>query len=145
MREDPYVTAWRETAVKRGVGLGALAGARGEAFAAILAAASLALPAGREATEREVNERLVAWLAGPGAMLATDHVELRRWLVDLGLVERDGYGRAYRRTVPPSRYAAAVEALAAVDPAAIATRARDEQARGRAERRAKHQAKAAGA
>ena len=27
--------------------------------------------------ERDVNECLRAWLAGPGAMLATDHVERR--------------------------------------------------------------------
>lgn len=144
MGEDPYVIAWREVAVKRGVGLGSLASARGKSFAATLAAASLAIPADRVVTERDVNERLVAWLAGPGTMLATDHVELRRWLVDLGLVERDGYGRAYRRTAPPSAYAAAVEALAAIDPAAVAAQARDEQARVRAERRARHLAKAGG-
>ncbi|HET9340223.1 MAG TPA: DUF2087 domain-containing protein [Casimicrobiaceae bacterium] len=140
MSEDPYVAAWREVAVKRGVGLGALSGSRGGAFAATMAAASLSLPTERTATEREVNERLVAWLAGPGAMLATDHVELRRWLVDLGLVERDGFGRAYRRVAPPPALAAAVEALARVDPAAIAAQARDDDARRRAERRARHDA-----
>jgi len=143
MIEDPYVAAWRTLAVKRGVGLGPLAGAPGGAFAAAMAAASLAIPADRDATEREVNERLGAWLAGPGAMLATDHVELRRWLVDLALVARDGYGRAYRRAPLPPAYAGAVTALAAIDAGAVAAQAREDDARVRAERRARHDAKAA--
>ena len=29
--------------------------------------------------------------------LQTDHVELRRWLVDAGFVTRDGWGHAYAR------------------------------------------------
>src|SRR5512147_490543 len=119
---DPrFVEAWRRVAVKRGVSLGALAGTRGDEFAAVVAAASLAIPAGGPSSEREVNERLSAWLSGPGAMLATDHVELRRWLVDLRLVERDGYGRECRRAdPPPAAYAQAVASLGAADPAALA-------------------------
>jgi hypothetical protein len=140
-RDDRYVRAWRETAVKRGLAVGALAGARGDAFAATLAAASLALPGDADLAERDVNERLRAWLAGPGAMLGTDHVELRRWLCDLGLVGRDGYGRAYRRaSPPPAAYAAAVAAMASIDPAAVASEARDAHARERAARRARHEA-----
>jgi hypothetical protein len=88
-----------------------------------------------------VNDALRAWLAGPGAMLATDHVELRRWLVDLKLVERDGYGRAYRRAPPPPAFAAAVAAMAAIDAAAVAEEARTIHARDRAERRARHEAR----
>jgi hypothetical protein len=141
MDDDRFVKAWRATAIKRGVALGALAGARGDAFAATLAAASLALPAETELAEREVNERLRAWLGGPGAMLGTDHVELRRWLCDLRLVERDGYGRAYRRaSPPPPAYAAAVEAMAKADPEAIAREARDAHLRQREARRARHEA-----
>ena len=52
-----------------------------------MAAAALAFDPQREYSEAEVNEVLKAWLAGAGAMLATDHVELRRWLVDCGLVD----------------------------------------------------------
>ena len=96
-----FVSAWRRLAVKHRVGLGPLMGSRGDEFAVVVAAASLAVPTGTPLSEREVNDRLVAWLAGPGAMLATDHVELRRWLVDLSLLERDGYGREYRRVAPP--------------------------------------------
>jgi hypothetical protein len=139
--DDGPVKAWRRLCVKQGVGLGALMGSRGDEFAAALAAASLALPAGVPSSEREVNDRLRQWLAGPGAMLATDHVELRRWLVDLGFVERDGYGRAYRRvSPPPAAHAGAVASLSAIDPAAVAREARDALARDRAQRRAKHEA-----
>lgn len=136
-----FVSAWRRLAVKQRVGLGPLMGSRGDVFAVALAAASLAVPPGTSLSEREVNERLVAWLAGPGAMLATDHVELRRWLVDLGLLERDGYGREYRRVAPPVAYAAAAAALAAIDAGAVAQAARVELARDRADRRARHEAR----
>jgi hypothetical protein len=52
--------------------------------------------------EPEVNQALKAALAGAARCLATDHVELRRWLVDAGWLERDGFGRQYRR-VPLDR------------------------------------------
>ena len=80
--------------VKDGVSLGLL----GEADRAlVLALAAAAIPAGREHRETDINRILEAWLEGPGAMLSTDHVELRRWLVDAGFVSRDGFGRAYVR------------------------------------------------
>ena len=135
---DRFREAWQRLAVKRDV---SLAGARADEFMAALASASLAIPSDAASSERDVNERLRAWLAGPGAMLATDHVELRRWLVDLRLVERDGYGRAYRRVAPPAAYADAVRELAGMDVEAIAKEARDTHARTRAERRAKHEAR----
>jgi Uncharacterized protein conserved in bacteria (DUF2087) len=61
-----------------------------------LAAAHATLPPGAVLNEREVNEALKAALAGPICWLATDHVELRRWLVDAGWMVRDGFGREYR-------------------------------------------------
>jgi hypothetical protein len=137
MSNETYAKTWCATAVKQGVALGVLAG---DAFAATLAAASLAIPADATLAEREVNERLRAWLAGPGAMLATDHVELRRWLVDLKLVERDGYGRAYKRAAPPPAFVDAVTAMAAIDAVAVADDARASHAKARAERRARHEA-----
>ena len=79
--------------VKDEVSLGGLPAA-GQALA--LAAAQTTLPAGAVLNEREVNEALKAGLAGPLCWLATDHVELRRWLVDAGWLERDGFGREYR-------------------------------------------------
>jgi hypothetical protein len=65
--------------------------------ALVLAFASCALEPHRALREDEVNGRLVDWLADLGAMLRTDHVELRRWLVDTGFVARDDWGRAYVR------------------------------------------------
>jgi hypothetical protein len=66
--------------------------------AAVLALVWAALPAAGTLREPEVNELLRAQLAGAVACLDIDHVELRRWLVDAGWLQRDGYGRAYWRT-----------------------------------------------
>ena len=80
--------------VKDGVSLGLL----GEADRSlVLALAAVVIAAGLEHREAEVNRALEGWLEGPGAMLRTDHVELRRWLVDAGFVGRDGFGRVYLR------------------------------------------------
>ncbi len=53
-------------------------------------------------SEREVNDVLIRQLAGPATCLDTDHVELRRWLVDAGWLGRDGFGREYLRTARPA-------------------------------------------
>jgi hypothetical protein len=63
---------------------------------------ALSLPAWRleekrEYSEAEVNAKLKASLAAESAFLRTDHVELRRWLVDTGWWRRDGFGKAYMR------------------------------------------------
>jgi tRNA(adenine34) deaminase len=44
-------------------------------------------------------------------MLATDHAELRRWLVDLGFVTRSDRGADYRRAEPPDWLRQAAEQL----------------------------------
>src|SRR4051794_12549041 len=80
--------------VKAGVSLGLLDTADREL---VLALAATALPPGLSVSEAELNERLKAWIGGPGAMLRIDHVELQRWLVDTRFLERDGFGRAYAR------------------------------------------------
>jgi len=102
----------RRLVVKSGVGLGLLPT---DDLALALAWVWTGLPADRVMNEREVNAELMDQLAGPAACLATDHVELRRWLVDAGWLQRDGYGREYRR-VPggPAAQAALTEALGAM-------------------------------
>ena len=80
--------------VKDGVSLGLLA--EGDR-ALVLALAASAIEPGRAHREADVNRVLESWLAGPGALLRTDHVELRRWLVDADFLSRDGFGRAYVR------------------------------------------------
>ncbi len=82
-----------------------------------LALARAAWPHGKPVTEPQANLALKAVLAGPLAFLDMDHVELRRWLVDLGWLQRDGYGRAYA-AVPldamPDDRAALAGAMAAL-------------------------------
>ena len=126
-------------AVRRGLSLGALHSANTGDFALILAAAAQAFLAGRGFSEREVNDLLRVFLAAAGAMLATDHVELRRWLVDFGLLTRDGYGRVYTAGSPAPEFAAPVAELAGVDLAGVATDARLRDVLQREERKARWQ------
>jgi hypothetical protein len=61
--------------------------------------------------EPGMNTALRSVLDGCCAFLAADHVELRRWLVDTGWVQRDGWGRAYR-CQPAADLPAALQPLA---------------------------------
>ena len=128
-----------ELAIRSGILLGALQSASARDFALVLAAAAQGFPPGRGFSEREVNERLREFLAGAGAMLATDHVELRRWLVDFRLLDRDGYGHVYTAGAPAAEFAAAVSELAGIDLASVASAAREGDAARRAERKARWQ------
>lgn len=122
-------------AVRRGLSLGALRSTGGHDFAIVLAAAAQPFSPGSVFTEREVNDRLRAFLADAGSMLATDHVELRRWLVDFRLLARDGFGRAYRAGAPAPEFATALAELSATDLAALAGEAREREAATRAQRK----------
>jgi len=132
--EDPLRTL-AALVVKDRVGLGGLPqGPQAQALAWVWAG----LPEGLALSEREVNEALKAQLDAAAVWLDTDHVELRRWLVDAGWLQRDGWGREYRR-VPAARIAPEWQALAAacaaVDTAAWTAQRRAAQAVARAERR----------
>jgi tRNA(adenine34) deaminase len=140
--QDPLAT-WRRLCVRNGLSLGGLQSARQHDFGIVLAAAALAFDYGATYTEAEVNERLKAWLADPGAMLDTDHVELRRWLVDTHLLDRDGYGRSYARAPMPQAFQAALEALAGWDLSVVARNERDADARQRADRKSAWQQRSA--
>ena len=65
--------------------------------ALVLALAACAIESGRSLREDEVNRRLRDWLGDVGTMVRTDHVELRRWLVDGGYIVRDSWGYVYER------------------------------------------------
>jgi hypothetical protein len=82
--------------VKRGVALGGL----GEARRALALGFVWAGLARGVLGEPGVNSALKAQLAGAARCLATDHVELRRWLCDAGWLRRDAWGREYRRAAP---------------------------------------------
>jgi hypothetical protein len=126
----------RHLVVKDGVSLGGLAdGERELALALVWAGLPQAV-----LRETEVNAALKAALAGPAAWLATDHVELRRWLADAGWLQRDAFGHAYRRAdvtaLLPIRQEAAA-AVAGLDAADFVRRSRAAHA---AERLARRQA-----
>jgi tRNA(adenine34) deaminase len=136
VREDP-LAVYRRLCVRRGISLGGLASGRQDDFRALLAAAALSLDCGADYDEPAVNARLKAWLDGPGAMVDVDHVELRRWLVDAGLVQRDGFGRRYTRTTPaPGDFARELAALAGVDLDLLAREARESERDAREARQA---------
>jgi Uncharacterized protein conserved in bacteria (DUF2087) len=124
--------------VKDGVSLGLLGDTD---RALVLALAASALPPDRKHREADVNQLLGDWLEEPGAMLRTDHVELRRWLVDAGFVSRDGFGRAYVRG--EAEAARSVALLGESSPAVLGTAVRDLRAAKAAEREARRQAFAA--
>jgi hypothetical protein len=134
---EPLMARVDRLVVKEGVTLGNLGEAdRGLALAWVWAG----LPVATGMDEPGVNARLKQALQGPARCLDTDHVELRRWLVDGGWLARDGYGRCYQR-VPaaglPEHQIALAHALDGMD-----TTARVEQLRlhRETERQARHQA-----
>ena len=127
-------------APRQHLSLGVMAANKPEDFAVVMAAAGCAFGAAEACSERVVNERLRAWLGGPGTMLATDHVELRRWLVDNGVLARDGFGRAYTRGAPRDEIALAMKELAGVDVAKTVAEARERDASRRVERKRAWQA-----
>jgi hypothetical protein len=113
-----------------------------------LAVAHATLPPAAVLSEREVNEKLKAALAGAVCWLGTDHVELRRWLVDAGWLTRDGYGREYRalpHNALPAAQQALARAFATVDIGHWVAGERARQAQVRAERKARWAAAQAGA
>ena len=61
----------------------------------------LSLDSARSYEEREINERLETWLREIAPAIETDHVTLRRLLVDYGRLERTASGSAYRVGFPP--------------------------------------------
>jgi hypothetical protein len=131
MNEAAASDRFATLSVRNGLSLGILHASRIADFNLMLAAAARAFAAGRSYAEREVNDVLRDWLAHEGAMLAVDHVELRRWLVDCRVLSRDDYGRAYMRGTPSPDIAALVAKLSGTDlrALAVAARARDAQAR----------------
>ena len=133
------VDRYAALALRRSVSLGALLSTHSRDFAVMLAAAAQSFPAGRTFSEREVNAVLRDFLAGAGSMLGTDHVELRRWLVDFHLLDRDGYGRAYAAGTPAADIGDLVRQLAGVDLVAVARVAREDETARRAERKARWQ------
>ena len=98
-----HAERFRRLAIKRGLTPGALLDASPEDFDMLLLALRREFAIERSYTEREVNDIVRTWLGAAGGMLDVDHVELRRWLVDLAVLERDAYGHAYTLAAVPLR------------------------------------------
>jgi hypothetical protein len=61
----------------------------------------MSLDSARTYEEREINELLHAWKREIAPAIETDHVTLRRMLVDYGRLERTASGSSYRVGFPP--------------------------------------------
>jgi tRNA(adenine34) deaminase len=123
--------------VRQGLHLSTLQQKDGRDLELVFASATLFLPADRLLDERGANTVLKEFLATAGAMLDTDHVELRRWLVDTGFVRRSDYGSDYRRGRLPGWLE---EAAAALGPRELADAVGGARAARDAQREAKRQA-----
>ncbi len=135
------VEAWLrrlgELGRRRGLAIGAMLGAARSDLDLLLASAALHLPSGDGLNEREASERLRRFLGTTGAMLDTDHAELRRWLVDLGFVRRSDRGTDYRRGPMPDWLRAAASQL---DEQALADAVQGARAAHDSERQARKRA-----
>lgn len=90
-----------QLALRHGVHLSTLQLKDGRDLELVFAGAALAFPPDVSLTEQGANEILKRFLATAGVMVSTDHVELRRWMVDAGFLHRSDFGTDYRRGVIP--------------------------------------------
>lgn len=130
-----------EEFVERLVRLGADRGPRGFPRSTrdreiLMKSITLDLDERRVYSEREINEHLKRWKREIAPAIETDHVTLRRWLVDYGHLERPRDGSAYRLGFPPKTVAFDV-AIYDVDLRATVAAFLAEQARRAAEKKAK--------
>ena len=123
--------------MRQGVHLSTLQQKDGRDLELVFATAFLFFPSDRLLDERGANAVLKEFLSTAGAMLDTDHVELRRWLVDTGFVRRTDFGSDYRRGALPSWLE---EAARTLDPQQVAEAAVQARAARDAQREAKRQA-----
>lgn len=135
------VPGWLERlaqlAIRQGVHLSTLQQKDGRDLELVFATATLFFPADRLLDERGANAVLKHFLSTAGAMLDTDHVELRRWLVDTGFIRRSDFGSDYRRGALPAWLEQAAPALDPLQLAETVQQARDARD---AQREAKRQA-----
>ena len=61
----------------------------------ILYSAIRSLELGLPYSEDEINEAIIAWQSRHGGFLDLDHVTVRRYLVDLGFLDRNPSGSVY--------------------------------------------------
>jgi hypothetical protein len=69
--------------------------------AILMKSVTMLLDSNREYSEQEINAALQAWSRDVAPAISTDHVTLRRHLVDFGQLERTANGARYRVGFPP--------------------------------------------
>lgn len=77
--------------------------------AILMQSIAMRMDSARTYSEREINALLQAWKRDVAPAIETDHVTLRRLLVDHGRLERTADGRAYRIGFPARAVAFALE------------------------------------
>jgi len=130
------IERFRKLAVKRGLTPGTLLDASPEDFHLLLLSLRRVFAMSREYAEGEVNELIANWLASAGGMLDVDYVELRRWLVDMAILSRDAYGRAYSVAPLPAHLSRLDADIAKLDFAREFADANTREAQKRAARKA---------
>jgi hypothetical protein len=103
----------------------------------LLKSIALELDEKRTYSEREINEHLKRWKRDVAPAIESDHVTLRRTLVDYGHLERTRDGKEYRVGFPAKSVAFDVE-IYDVDLRATVAAYLAEQERKAAEKKAKH-------
>lgn len=109
------VEQFRKLAIKRGLTPGAMLASSPAEFNMLLYSLRREFAVSRTYAEREVNELIKHWLQSVGGMLEVDHVEMRRWLVDLAILARDAYGHVYQLAPVPPRLLTLDTELAQID------------------------------
>jgi hypothetical protein len=123
----------RTLAVKRGMSLGTLDPVE---LALLLVALTQSLAPDETFDEKQFNQRMAHWLAHQGRVVRSDFAELRRTLVDRQFVQRDAFGKVYRRApIWPAHFAAICSAVETLDLCAEMAAAQAEDDRRRDERK----------
>ncbi len=108
---DGWLERIAQLALRHGVHLSTLQQKDGRDLELLFASATLAFPPDELLSEREANDILQRFLATAAVMVATDHVELRRWMVDTGFLRRSEFGTDYRRGAIPGWLSEAARTL----------------------------------
>lgn len=101
LTQHEWLERMSQLALRHGVHLSTLQQKTGGDLELLFASAALAFPSDELLNEQDANQILKRFLASAGVMIATDHVELRRWMVDTGFLQRSDYGTDYRRGALP--------------------------------------------
>ena len=131
MTPQQFTERLERFALRDGMTFSSLIGLSASDQAVVVASIAVLFDAQALYREREVNERLRSWLAGTGANVETDHVNLRRWLVDTQVLLRNDDCTDYRLAIVGDD--PVIDVARALDCARIAADARrkrdDERAR----------------